>query len=129
MPTIEANPQIDELLRGAARLPLPDFENFFSQVMTLRQQRLPSVRDEAILLECANKKLPPKEQRRYDKLTTQQRYGSLTPAEHQELLALVEHIEEIDFERVKAMDELARLRGVSLKTVMSQLTVSRPEHV
>lgn len=120
MATVEVRSQVslDELLNGVAQLDTPALEHFVSQVLTLRARRIaPSVpKEEAELLQQINQGLPPDVQQRYDELTAKRRAETLTPEEHQELLALVDRIEQADAERVQALTELAQLRNVSVTT-------------
>ena len=122
---------LDELLNGVAQLDTPALEHFISQVLTLRAKRIaPSVpKEEAELLQQINQGLPPDVQQRYDELTAKRRAETLTPEEHQELLALVGRIEQADAERVRALTELAQLRNVSVTTLMAELGVRRPAYV
>jgi hypothetical protein len=48
---------------------------------------------------------------------------SLTPGEHEELIGLSETIEAADERRLQFMAELAKLRGVSLRTLRAQLGI------
>jgi hypothetical protein len=84
---------------------------------------------EAELLQRINQGLPPDVQQRYDELTAKRRAETLIPEEHQELLALVDHIEQADAERVRALIELAQLRNVSVTTLMAELGIRRPAYV
>jgi hypothetical protein len=121
---------LDELLKGVAQLDTPELERFVSQVLTLRAKRiapcLPG--EEAGLLEKINQGLPPDVQRRYGELTAKRRAETLTPEEHQELLALIDRIEQADAERVQALTELARLRNVSVTTLMAELGIRPPDY-
>jgi len=47
----------------------------------------------------------------------------LTETEHQELLALIDVVENANAERLKYLADLAKLRGVSLRQVMSALNI------
>lgn len=133
MATVEVRSQVspDELLNGVAQLDMPELEHFISQVLTLRARRIaPSVpKKEAELLQQINQGLLPDVQQRYDVLTAKRRAETLTPEEHQELLALVDHIEQADAERVRALIELAQLRNVSVTTLMAELGIRRPAYV
>lgn len=132
MPTVEVRSQVslDELLNGVAQLDTSELEHFISQVLTLRAQRVaPSLpKEETRLLEKINQGLPPDVQRRYDELTAKRRAETLTSEEHQELLALIDHIEQADAERVQTLTELAQLRNVTVTTLMTQLGIRRPAY-
>lgn len=132
MPTVEVRSQVslDELLNGVAQLDTSELEHFISQVLTLRAKRIaPSLpKEEAGLLQKINQGLPPDVQQRYDELTAKRRAETLTPEEHQELLALIDHIERADAERVQALTELAQLRNVSVTTLMAELVIRPPAY-
>jgi hypothetical protein len=63
-----------------------------------------------------------------DELTKKRREETLTPGEHQELLALVDHIEQADVERVQTLIELALQRNVTVTTLMAELGINRPAY-
>lgn len=132
MPTVEVRSKVslDELLNGVAQLDTPELEQFISKVLTLRARRAaPSLpEEEARLLQKINQGLPPAVQQRYDELTAKRRAETLTPQEHQELLALIDRIEQADAERVQSLAELARLRNVTVTTLMAQLGIRRPAY-
>lgn len=132
MSTIEVRSQVslDELLSGVAQLDTPELERFVSQVLTLRAKRiapcLPAA--EAGLLEKINQGLSPEAQQRYDDLTAKRRAETLTAEEHQELLTLIDRIEQADAERAQALTDLARLRQMSLTTLMNELGIRPPDY-
>lgn len=64
--------------------------------------------------------------RRYRQLNAKRRGETLSPAEQQELIGLVDQIEDANARRIGHLVELARLRGVTLDTVMSQLAKPAP---
>ena len=63
---------------------------------------------------------------RYHALSVRNRDETISPAEHQELLAMIRTVEEANAERMKALIALARLRGVSLDSLMETLNISPP---
>jgi hypothetical protein len=132
MPTVKVQSQVslDELLNGVAQLDTPELEHFISKVLTLRAKRIaPSFpKEEAELLQKINQGLPPDVQQRYDELTAKRQAETLTPDEHQELLALIDRIEQADAERVQALAELAQLRNVPVTTLMAELNIRRPAY-
>lgn len=76
-----------------------------------------------------NQGLPDDVQRRFDELVARRQDETLTPDEHQELLHLIDQIEKSDVKRVQYLAELARLRGISLTTLMDQLGIHPPGYV
>ena len=132
MPTVEVRSQVslDELLNGVAQLDTPELERFLSQVLALRAKRIAPclLREETELLEKINQGLPLDVQQRYDELTAKRQAETLNPEEHQELLALIEHIEQEDAERAQALAELAQLRNMSVTTLMAELGIHPPDY-
>ena len=132
MLTIQVQSQVslDELLHGVEQLSTPDFEHFVEQVLSIQAKRhAPSLpKAEAELLQKINRGIPLVVQERFDELNAKRRAETLTPAEHQELLKLIEQIEQTDAERVQYLAELARLRGVPIRMLMSQLGIRRPAY-
>ncbi len=123
MPMVEIRTQVslEELLHGVAQLDAPELERFVSQVLTLRARRVaPALsREETELFAQINRNLSPADQLRYDELVIKQRYETLTTAEHQELLDLVDIIDDLNLERVQALSELAKLRQTSFTAIMA----------
>ncbi len=129
MSTVQGEFQIsmDELLNGVAKLDIPDLEQLISELLTLRARRVaPSLsKEESRLLEKINQGLPPDLQQRYDELTARRQAETMTPAEHRELLALIDRIERADAERVQALTELAQRRGIPVARLMAELGIRR----
>src|SRR5438552_3762315 len=61
--------------------------------------------------------------RRYHELSDRRDAEILTPQEHEELIGLSETIEAADVRRLEQMVELAKLRGVDLRTLRTQLGI------
>jgi hypothetical protein len=80
------------------------------------------------LIEIINRRLPTMERERFDDLRDKNEWGTLTDAEHQELLGYVDVIEEMDVVRVDAMMKLAKLRQVSFDAVLSEFAPDRDVH-
>ncbi|WP_416666121.1 hypothetical protein [Egbenema bharatensis] len=81
---------------------------------------------EAELLQQINQGLPADSQHRYDQLRTKLNAKTITPEEHQELLALVDIFEQADAERLQHLIELSQLRQVPLPDLMHQLGIHPP---
>ena len=126
--TSEINIELDEMLDGIAKLDTPELERFLSQVsVLLAQRKAPSLPErEAELLQKINQGLPTALQQRYDELTAKLEAETITPAEHQELLQLIDQIELADAERLQHLIELAQLRNMSLDELMDQLDIHPP---
>jgi hypothetical protein len=75
---------------------------------------------EAPLLAIIHRRLPPQEQVRLNVLRQQLADETITETEHQELLAFIDPIEQMDADRVAAMIQLAQLRKVALNTIIQE---------
>jgi preprotein translocase subunit SecA len=119
---------LNQLLNSAAQLEMTDLEQLAAQVnFLLAQRKVPSLSaSEAELLQTINQGLPESTQRRYDELRGKLRAETITPAEHQEFLALVDLVEQADADRLQHLITLSQLRQVSLPTLMYQLGIQPP---
>ncbi len=134
MPTVQVTSRVEidfeEVLNGIARLGMTELEQFADKVIALQAQRrarsLP--KNEAELLQKINQGLPPEVRKRYAELNAKLHEETIAPEEHQELLQLVDRIELADAERLQHLIELARIRNVSVDTLMNQLEIRRPAH-
>ena len=122
---VQSHISIDELLHGVAQLEALDLEQFVSKVLALRARRIaPSLgQEEARLLERINRTLSPDDQQRYDELTSKLREETLSASEQQELLAMTCRIEQSDADRVRALTDLAQLRGTAVDALMTDLGI------
>lgn len=123
-----SNVEIDQLLNGVVQLETPDLEQFAEQVcLILAQRKVPSLPPlEAELLQQINRGLPEETQHRYNELRAKVQAETLTPEEHQELLALVDVVEQGDVDRLHHLIELSQLRQVPLPVLMEQLGIQTP---
>jgi len=60
-------------------------------------------------------------QRRFDELVMKRQARTVTPEELAELVGITNQIEQHDVQRVVALDERARLRGISLANLVESL--------
>jgi hypothetical protein len=122
---------MNELLQSVKNLPIKELEQFIQHVLILRAQRSANSlsAQESELLEYINRSIPTALQQRYDLLSEQQRQYCLSEDEHKELLKLIEQIEQFDLQRLKYLGKLAKLRKVSLKTVMQDLGIKAADYV
>ena len=135
MPTVQVTSRVEidfeEVLNGIARLGMKELEQFADKVLALQAQRrarsLP--KNEAELLQKINQGLPPEVRKRYEVLNAKLHEETIAPEEHQELLQLIDRIELADAERLQHLIELARIRNVSVDTLMNQLDIRRSAHV
>jgi hypothetical protein len=120
--------ELNQLLSGVAQLETSDLEQFAQQVsLILAQRRISSLpQPEAELLQQISQGLPEGTQHRYDGLRTKLYSETLTPEEHQELLALVDIIEQADANRLQHLMALSQIRQVPLPALMEQLGICAP---
>jgi hypothetical protein len=80
---------------------------------------VPAIQEEP-LLEIIQRRLPPQQQARLNDLRQRLADEVITEEEHQELLAFIDPIEQMDADRVEAMIQLAQLRNVHLNTIIQE---------
>lgn len=81
---------------------------------------------EDALLALVSRGIPAETQERYDELIARRESECLTADEHQELLWLTDEIEMHDAQRIEWLSKLAKLRGMSLTQLMSDLHIDYP---
>ncbi len=130
MPTIQLQAEVsrDALLEAVGQLSPPELDQFVAEVLQLRSRRGPTRlgATESELLARINQGFPEGLRDRYDELIARRRGESLTPEEHQELLRLTAEAERLEAERLAALAELARIRGVPLRSLMDDLGIPAP---
>jgi len=121
----------DEIISAMARLSLPELEQVFGQVLALQAERRAAhlSADESTLLIRLSQGLPEELRERLLALRAKREEGTITDAEYEELTQLIDRAEELHAERMAALVELAKLRGVSLPVLMDQLGIRFPENV
>lgn len=119
----------DKLLEEAKQLSLPDLEYLVDQLLALlAQRRAPSLSaDETALFLKINNGMSLETHRRYWGLIKKREEESLTPNEHEELLRLSDEAEKFQAERLEALFELSKLRGVTLRELMDSLGIKPPD--
>ncbi len=131
METQPAKISTDQILSAVAQLSLAEIEQVFSRVLTLQAERkadhLPV--EESRLLARINQGSPSQLRDRISVLRTKREGDSISDTEYEELTNLTDQSEEIHAERMTAMVELAKLRGISLPVLMEQLGIHFPEYV
>ncbi len=125
MPTIQLQAEVsrEALLDAVEQLSPPELDQFVAEVLKLRTRRgaarLGAVESELIV--HINQGLPEAMRERYKELIDRRRDESLTPEEHEQLLRLTAEEERIEGDRLSALAELARIRGIPLRTLMDDL--------
>ncbi len=121
----DAHVSPEELLRAVDEMSPDELSAFTQRVIELRARRIASMLStgESALFERVNRAMPAIRRKRYDTLCARRAAGTLTAAEFDELLVLSDEIELLDADRVAAIAEVARIRGVSLDAMMTVLGV------
>lgn len=83
-------------------------------------QNTEATAEELTLIATIQRCLSPEDQKRFDELREQNEWGTLTETEHRELIQYIEEIEDRDVERTEALMKLARLRHVSLESLLKE---------
>ena len=132
MRTIEVRKDIkldvDELLQGLSDMDLDSLEKFseaLNHIIARRKSPKPPER-ELELLDKIYQNFSSATQHRYDALYQKLQEEKIAPAEHKELLGLVELAEKHNAEWLKALAELAALRGVSVEQLKKDLGIENP---
>lgn len=115
----------NELLVCVDALPDDQLQVFTEEVLRRNaSRRSPSLSPtETQLLKEINEPLPPDRIARYRELEGKRRADTLTSDEHCELCDLSDWLEERNADRLARVAALARLRGVALAEMMSQLGI------
>ena len=127
---LQAEVSLADLLQGVQHLDSSSLEQFADEVMLLRaKRRAPSLSTaETDLLREINQGLPESTRLRFRDLKEKRDAATLTPAEHEELLAIIEQVEMRDVERLQALTKLAAIRNVSVRQLMHQLGLLPKHH-
>ena len=119
-----------ELVQMAEQLSPAELDRLAQEVATLRARRnapvLPA--DESALFATINQKLSEADCQRLADLGERRSREELTIEEHNELLELQQRLEALHARRMKALAQLAQLRGVTLASLMTQLGIQFPDH-
>lgn len=117
---------LNDVLQLIPQLELKDLEDFVGQVgVILAQKKTPEIpKREAELLFKINHWIDPKVEYRYDELYEKLREDTITTAEHEELLQLIDIVENQNVERMRHLIELAEMRDISLEVLIKQLNIT-----
>jgi hypothetical protein len=124
------NLSTDQILSAMEQLSAAELENLVPRVIAPRaSRRAPHLdAEESKLLSRVNQGLPAALKSRLTDLEEKRNDGSLTDAEGEELLTLSDRVEQLHAERIEALAELARLRGITLPGLMDQLGIRFPDN-
>ncbi len=128
---IKSRVTIQDLIEGVKQLSPSDLNEFILKVNRLHAQKIKVdlTQKERLLLEKINEKLPEVTQQRLEQLQSKKSEGELKDEEQEELLAIVDVIDDMNLERVRALKQLAELRGVSVNEVMNLFKISQTPNV
>ncbi len=121
----------EQIIAAAAHLSLPELEQVFDHVLALQAERKAAHLSaaESVLLARINQGLPSELRERINILRAKREMESITDAEYEELTRLTDQAEEAHADRMAALVELAKLRGVGLPALMNRLGIRFPENV
>ena len=131
METRSSRLSTDDIISAVAQLSLPEIEEVFDHVLALQAERRASHLSpaESGLLVRINGGLPPELVERLATLRARREDETITDAEYEELTRLGDQDEELHADRLAALVELAKLRGVSLPALLDQLDIHFPDNV
>lgn len=129
---LEIEPELEARVREEAAKVGMDPDAFVLNTLEERLRRGPKRKEappahlsgvEAQLLQKINTGLPEEMWREYHHLVARRRSETLTPEEHARLIAISDEIETAHVQRIQLLEELARLRNISLEALMKQLGI------
>jgi hypothetical protein len=126
--TLQLTPELDQQLRTAAAKQgiNPDLYILNALQDRLHASLLPTParsNTAADLLEQINLGLDSDRWEDYHTLKAKRRTATLTPAEQARLIAISDEIEQANVSRVRALLDLAQLRGTDVSTLMQELGI------
>jgi hypothetical protein len=126
----QQNLSSQQIISAAQAMPLKELEKLVGSVLTVRAERVaPHLSGkETKLLRAIQKSLPKKSLARMKKLQTSRDAGTLSHEGFAELAKLIEKLEELHAERMKAVARLADLRGVTFQTALQQVGLTLPDY-
>jgi hypothetical protein len=126
----QQNLSSQQIISAVQIMPLDELEHLVSDVLAVRAERVaPHLSgEEGKLLQTIQRTLPKKSLLRMKELQTLRDDEKLSPEGFSELAGLIEKLELIHAERMKAIAVLADLRGVTFQTVMKQVGLHLPDY-
>ena len=122
---------LDELIKAANELDKTDLDRLFHQVVVLRAHRKLNIlpEEEAQLLQKINQGMDSELRSQYQVLRKKREDETLTDSEYEMLIQLSNQIEQFGAQRLESLASLARLRQVSLSTIMDSLGIQPVTYV
>ena len=129
--TLELPAELAAALHVMAEKAGMDPDRYFAQALQehveRRRNEPPRLsREETRLLQQINRGLPAETWKRYQELVAKRRAETLTPVEHQELMALTNEVELWSAHRIELVRASAQLRNVPLTAMMRELGLTPP---
>jgi hypothetical protein len=130
MENLQTPPSSNAILTAVRQMPIAELEQLVDEVIAIRAERVAPhlTADESALLARINQGLPGDDRARLRALVEKRDDETITEGEWQELASLTDRLELLHADRLAALAELAKLRGVTLDGVMSQLGIQFPSH-
>ena len=130
MQNLHPPPSSNAILTAVRQMPITELEHLVDQVIAIRAERIAPhlAADESALLVRINQGLAGNERAKMRALLEKRDDETLTPPEWQELTALTDKLELRHADRLTAVAQLARLRGVTFDTIIAQLGLQFPDH-
>jgi hypothetical protein len=128
---VQAEINAQSLLRTVAQLPLNELEQFIQELnrlLTRKKSEEIVQKDKSLISKINQTALSLPKIERCNALILQMEFATLTEAEHQELMLLVEEEEKLRVERVKYLMELAQLRNLTLPQLLEKLGLKKRKH-
>ncbi|MCI0390256.1 MAG: STAS/SEC14 domain-containing protein [Acidobacteria bacterium] len=120
----------DKIIAEVERLPLPELNQLVDRVIAIQAAgKAPHLTaDETALLRRINQGLSAADRVRMRELIKRRDEERISDSELRVLTALTDRLELVQAERLAALVELARQRGITLNEMMDQLGISFPDH-
>lgn len=126
----QQNLSTQQILSSVKSMPLDELEQLVGTVLEVRAERVaPHISgEEGKLLKTIGKHLSKKSLLRMKELQTLRENEKLSAEGFAELAKLIERLEEIHAERLKAVAALADLRGVTFQNALKQVGLDLPDY-
>ena len=121
--TVEMRQRVIQLVDCLPQESLPEAIAFLESLSTKANPSAVNVlsnSEELKLIKIIQYRLSVREQEHFDDLRERNEWGELTEAEHCKLIEYIEQIEDRDVERTEALMKLAKLRNVSLDSLLKE---------
>jgi hypothetical protein len=121
----------EQIISAVSHLSLPELEQVFDHMLALQAAHKAAHLSaaESALLTRVNQGLPAALRERLTCLRAKREEESITDADYEELTRLTDRAEELHADRMAALVELAKCRGMRLAALMAQLGIHFPAHV